>query len=282
MTAQDVQTYRNYRVTKANALIQKTRFSLTLQEQKIVLYLLTKIQPQDTDMTEYTFTIKEFCEVCGIEANGMYVNLKEVLKKLSDRSFWAVIDDEGTESLLRWIITARTSPRRGTVKIKLHEDMRPFLVELKKQFTSYSLIYILGMKSQYSIRIYELLKSYEKLGRWEFDIDDLKRKLDCENYDRYPDFKRKVLDMAQREINACSDLNVTYEPIKDGHRYAKIAFTIKLKQGVEQSLATMVNIEAAIKKKPKPRKKTDKDSFLPEPEPLLDGQIDLFGDGEDK
>lgn len=249
MTAQDVQAYRSFKVTKANALIQRTRFALTLQEQKVILYLLTKIQPEDTDLTEYTFTIKEFCAVCGIDNVGMYTNLKEVLKKLSDRSFWAVIDEDGTESLLRWIISARTNNRRGTVRIKLHEDMRPFLVELKRQFTTYSLIYVLGMKSQYSIRIYELLKSYEKLGRWEFDIDDLKRKLMCENYTQWNDFKRKVLTIAVNEINDCSDLSVSYELIKEGRRFKRIAFTIKLKQGIEQSLATMKNIEAAMNKK---------------------------------
>jgi plasmid replication initiation protein len=249
MTATDVQVYRNYKVTKANSLIQKTRFSLTLQEQKIILYILTKIQPQDTALTEYSFDIKEFCEICGIDASGMYTNLKEVLKKLSDRSFWAVIDDDGTESLLRWISTARTNKRSGTIKVKIHEDMRPFLLELKKQFTTYSLIYVLGMKSQYSIRIYELLKSYEKIGRWEFDIDDLKLLLMCGNYERYPDFKRKVLDMAKKEINDCSDLLIDFKPVKDGRRFAKIAFTINLKKGYEQSLETMSNIEKAIGKK---------------------------------
>ena len=250
MNATNVQICRNYKVTKANTLIQKTRFSLTLQEQKIILYILTKIQPQDTALTEYSFDIKEFCEICGIDAGGMYTNLKEVLKKLSDRSFWAVIDDDGTESLLRWISTARTNKRSGTVKVKIHEDMSPFLLELKKQFTTYSLIYILGMKSQYSIRIYELLKSYEKLGRWEFDIDDLKHLLLCENYNRYPDFKRYVLDMAKKEINYCSDLNISYKPIKEGHRYAKIAFTINHKPATgAQSLETMANIENSMNKK---------------------------------
>jgi len=254
MADQDIQNYRNYRVTKANSLIQKTRFSLTLQEQKILLYLITKIQPRDTEFTEYTFSIKEFCEICGIDNVGMYTSLKDTLKKLADRSFWAVIDDNGTESLLRWITTVRTNPRSGTVKIKLHEDMRPFLLNLKKQFTTYSLIYILGMKSQYSIRIYELLKSYEKLKGCEFDIDDLKRKLDCEHYQRYPDFARKVLSIAKKEINACSDLNVNYEPIKEGRRYAKIAFSIEPKKGFEQSLETMKNIETAMKNKPKSKK----------------------------
>lgn len=280
MVRKDVEIRRSYKVTKANVLIQRSRTSLPVQQQKMLGFILTKIQPEDTEFTEYIFDIKEFCEVCNIEASGMYSNLKEAIKNMADRSYWAIIDDQGTETLLRWIQKPYVSRRSGKIKIRLDEDMRPYLLELKRQFTTYSLIYILGMKSQYSIRIYELLKSYEKLGRWEFDIGDLKRKLMCENYTRYPDFKRKVLDIAKKEINDCSDLKINCYPIKEGRRYAKIAFTIELKQGVEQSLATMKNIEVAMKKKP--RQKADKDSLLPDYIPPLDGQETLFKGGDNK
>jgi len=271
MKTTDVQVYRNFKVTKANALIQKTRFSLTLQEQKIVLYVLTKIQPEDTDLTEYCFDIKEFCNICNIDAGGMYTSLKETLKKLSDRSFWAAIDEQGTETLLRWIQKPYVLHRRGQVKIQLDEDMRPFLLELKRQFTTYSLIYILGMRSQYSIRIYELLKSYQKLGKWEFDIDDLKRKLMCENYIQWNDFKRYVLDVSMREINKCSDLLVNYELIKDGHRFSKIIFIIEPKKTMAQSLETITNIEQAMNKK-----HSTAEEVPSEGTPELDGQLDLF------
>jgi plasmid replication initiation protein len=271
MNSASVGAYRNYKVTKANALIQKTRFSLTLQEQKIVLYVLTKIQPEDTDLTEYCFDIKEFCNICNIDADGMYTSLKETLKKLSDRSFWAVIDDRGTETLLRWIQKPYVLHRSGQVKIQLDEDMRPFLLELKKQFTTYSLIYILGMKSQYSIRIYELLKSYQSLGRWEFNVDELKHKLMCENYIQWNDFKRKVLDVAVKEINRCSDLLVSYELIKDGHRFSKIIFTIEPKKTMTQSLETMTNIEQAMNKK-----HSNTEEATPEGAPELNGQLDFF------
>ena len=41
---------RNGVVRKANALIQKSRFSLTTQQQKVILYLISRISPQDKDM----------------------------------------------------------------------------------------------------------------------------------------------------------------------------------------------------------------------------------------
>lgn len=278
MAVKCVQDYRGYKVTKANALIQKTRYSLTVQEQKIILYLLTKIQPDDAALTEYRFDVKEFCDICGIESDGRYTYLKEILKKLRDRSFWVVIDDQGTETTLSWIQKPYILPRRGQVKIRLDEDMRPFLLELKKHFTSYSLLYILGMKSQYSIRIYELLKSYEKLGQWVFDLDELKRTLDCQNYVQWNDFKRKVLKIAVGEINQCSDLSISCEPIKEGRSFSKIAFTIRPKKTIDESLKTMKNIEAVMKKKPK--RKANKDGILPKSEPPIEGHVSLLGGGD--
>ena len=47
-------------VVKANDLIQKSRFSLTLQQQKIILYLISKIMPTDENFQLYEFSIPDF------------------------------------------------------------------------------------------------------------------------------------------------------------------------------------------------------------------------------
>ena len=47
------QDARKHLVIKANDLIQKSRFSLTLQQQKIVLYLISQIHPNDTELLVY-------------------------------------------------------------------------------------------------------------------------------------------------------------------------------------------------------------------------------------
>ena len=72
---------KQYQITKSNKLIQKTRYSLTLQEQKILLYIIQKVKPTDTDFETYTISIKEFCEVSGINySNGKnYMNVKKAI-----------------------------------------------------------------------------------------------------------------------------------------------------------------------------------------------------------
>ena len=85
---------RHGTVVKANELIQKSRFSLSLQQQKIVLYLISQISPFDEDFKLYEFSIAEFCKVCGIDdTNGKnYIDLKQAIKEIADKSLWITFE----------------------------------------------------------------------------------------------------------------------------------------------------------------------------------------------
>lgn len=248
---------RNMEVFKRDDMIQKARHRLSVQEQRCVLYAISKIKPDDTAFSEYVFELSDFYALCGIEDES-YTRLKKTLKDLSDRSWWAEIDDKGTESVLRWFSTLRTNKRSGKVTIKFHEDMMPFLLDLAKQdafYTSYNLKYILPMNSQYSPRLYELLKSYQKnQSQWFFNIDDLKYHLDCQHYKDFHDFNRFVLEPAVEEINRYTDLAIGYDLQRKGRKVVRVVFFMDNK--------TPLEIEAADR----------------EIEVQLDGQIDLLAD----
>lgn len=222
-----VQSDRQMQVYKRDDMIQKGRHELSLQEQRCVLYAISKIKPEDSIFEAYTFDLSDFYKMCGLQG-GSYTELKAILKGLSDRSWWATIDDKGTESLVRWFSTLRTNQKSGKVTIKFHEDMMPYLLELSKQerfYTHYELQYVLPMKSQYAIRLYELLKSYQKNNyEWFFEIDTLKKLLNCENYTRFPDFRRWVIEPAIAEINEFTDIKIAWEPIKQGRKVVRVSF----------------------------------------------------------
>ncbi len=124
--------------------------------------------------------------------------------------------------------------------------MKPYLIHLQRHFTSYELLYTLAMRSQYSIRLYEILKSYAYKKNKIFDIEDLKHILSAENYIRFPDFKRYVLDIAIREMNELSDLTIAYELIKESRRYAKINFSIQIKKNMRDRMKTWARIDEII------------------------------------
>lgn len=224
------QAGRELSVYKRDDMVQKARLNLSTVEQKCVLFAISKIKPSDTAFQEYTFELSHFYALCGYQKES-YHEVKAILKGLSDKSWWATIDDKGTESLVRWFSTLRTNKKSGKVTVKFHEDMMPFLLELAKQaelgeyYTGYSLQYILPMSSQYSPRLYELLKSYQKNNReWFFEIDELKRVLDGQSYDRWPDFRRRILEPAVEEINKYTDINIAYDTEKEGRKVTRVIF----------------------------------------------------------
>lgn len=226
---------RYYKVIQHNDLIQKTRYSLKLQEQRTLAYLVSKIKPDaETLEKEYQFTIREFCKVCGVSDRGaMYEYVKKSIIDLYNAGFWLRTEEHKIESM-RWLEHASIKDDTGVVTVKFSKTLEPYLIGLSKEFTAYELINILPMKSQYSIRIYELLKShaYEHLD-YEVKVDDLKEQLEAENYNRYPDFKRRVLDKAVSEINEFTDLEIRYEQKKEGRRVDSLVFKIRRKKDKE-------------------------------------------------
>ena len=150
------------------------------------------------------------------------------------------LDDGESETLMRWLSYVKINKNSEKVFIEIDRTIAPFLFELKEKFTKYQLYNILAMKSAFSVRIYELLKSYAYQRSKIFDLDELKRLLEVENvksYVRFPDFRRYVLDIAEREINELTDINISYETIKKGKKVIKINFSIELKSPIDRAIA---------------------------------------------
>ena len=218
-------------VFKSNDLIQQSRFNLSLQEQKIILYLISQITPYDEDFKLYEFSITDFCRICGINAAGAnYQELKDSIKSICDKSLWVRIEDQ--ETLLRWIEKPYINRKSGTIKIRLDEDMKPFLLNLKKNYTSYELIFTLKMKSKYSIRLYEVVCSihYHDLETYRqfFTLDEMKRMLGAENYKTWQAFKERALMPAVADINENSNKNVSVIPQQAAHSRAIIGVILEV------------------------------------------------------
>lgn len=249
----EISRKREYKVVKANELIQKSRFELSLPEQKTIAYICSMIKPAPVTgafQLQYTFSVRDYCKVCGIDYdNGKnYANIKALLKHLSDRSMW--LEEGNSEILVRWLSHVKLNKRSGLAEIELDRELVPYLFALSQNFTQYELYNILAMKSAFSVRLYELLKSYSYSGRSRektFDLLELKKLLAVEtvkSYDRFPDFRRKVLDIAMREINEYTDLSISYEPITQGRKVIKVVFHIVQKSPVEKMLSANTAIDA--------------------------------------
>lgn len=215
-------------VAKGNDLIQRSRYSLNNLEQKALLYLISKIKPQDAPMTTYEFNIHDFCKVCDLDITGggkYYDYVKNILIKL--RSTPIIIDNKRNETVITgWIVRAKIKAN-GNFEIMFDEELTPYLFGLQTFYTRYALEWVLDMKSKYGIRLYELLASYLNIKTVQrYDIDELRHLLGCENYSAYSDFRKYVLEPAVKDINDASNIYATYKVIKNGRRVSEIEFTV--------------------------------------------------------
>ena len=241
MDNQDITKYRNHMVVKHNSLIQKSRHQFTSQQQKAMLYVVSLLRPEQDEFEWQTFDIVEFCEICGIESDGgkNYKALKDALQGLSDKSMWITLED-GTQNLTRWLQNVQIRPKSGKIAIRIDQALKPYLLHLKSNYTEFQLKHTLAMKSKYSVRLYEILRSYEDLSQLEniiFTLARLKTNIGAD-YALWGDFKRRALDPAIKEINKYSDIYVDYIAFKRGKAFDKIHFSIRKKNEFREQVET--------------------------------------------
>jgi plasmid replication initiation protein len=211
-------------VTKSNMLIE-ANYKLGVVEQKIILCLASNIQPTDSDFKTYTLPIREFNKLLGLKGTPKYTELRQITKELMQKVFEVRINKKVIQ--VAWLSYVAYNESEGTIDIRFDPFLRPYLLELKREFTSYKLENVVKLKSSYAIRIYELLKQYEKLKERTFLLTDLRKILGAEDiYPAYGNFKQRILMPAQKELQKKTDINFKIEEVKAGRKVDKVKFVI--------------------------------------------------------
>ncbi|MBJ8025074.1 replication initiation protein [Bacillus cereus] len=221
---QDLKIRENNIVSKSNTLIEANS-RLNLVEQKMLLCLASNIEPNDRDFKTYTFPIKQFHDLLGLNGSTKYTELSKITKELLSK----VIEIRAGEELIQvsWLSSAIYNRNKGTIDMRFDPLLKPFLLELSSKFTSYRLANVVKLKSTYAIRIYELLKQYEDLKERTISLENLRYYLDAMDvYPNYANFKQRVLKPSQKELNQKTDISVEFEEIKLGRKVQKIRFII--------------------------------------------------------
>lgn len=231
-------------VTKSNNLIE-ARYKLTVEEQRLILFLVSMIQPTDEDFKSYTIKVKDFMQLVDVKNKGIYKQFITISESLSGKT--VTIKKENSTLVTSWLSSAEYFDNQGKIEISFDPKLKPYLLKLKNNFTTYKLENIIKLKSFYSIRIYELLKQYEKLQERVFTIEQLRNCLCIDNnqYPLYGNFKQKVLNVAKKELKEKTDIYFDIEEIKKERKIEKIKFII-YKNVIEDILLVVPRVEEDI------------------------------------
>lgn len=224
-------------VTKSNILIG-SRYQLTLNEQKLMYCLISQLQPNQENFETITFDAKNLAEKCKMATT----QINRDFSKITDTLMKRIVeikkeDDKEGWFKAQWIIGAefisatKSKKNVATISLTLNPILKPYLLHLKENFTSWQIEAFLKFTSQYSSRIYEIIMQYKTFGERTVSIQFLREILGIgkNQYTLTTNFKSKILETAVQDINNFSHYNLNYELIKNGKKFTEIKFTFKEK-----------------------------------------------------
>ena len=244
-------------VKKSNQLIE-ARYNFTVWEMRFFLSVIAQIHRDDDDFRVYRVWFRDIVKMFGLNKNhNSYDLLRDGANKLMDKSFYVRYEDSGSPREVRYHILRKidysTLGKEGRVEsqeyidITIEQEMKPFLLQLQRSFTTYDLRNIVKL-GVYPIRIYELLKQYETIGRRTLVYEELKTMLELEHYSAFGTFYQRIVAPAVEEINKNTDLIVyEVEKIKEGKKVVALEFFFRRKNEEELANVTQAKMPAKIR-----------------------------------
>lgn len=221
----------NQIIKKHNELIHNAKYSLSELSIKILNCLIAMIKIDDTNFQEYHLDINEFKGLIGSNSKDTYKYTHNLIKELLSNPI--KIGDKQ----FNWISFGEYVEGSNIIKFEIHHKLRPYLLELKEDFTQYNIKDILSLKSSYVIRFYELLisrwrtfKNYNAQKHkfvFEIEIDFIIKTLEIPQSQKYADIKRYILEKSKKQFNDKTCIRFSYREIKLGRKVVKLEITIQ-------------------------------------------------------
>src|ERR1700741_3650469 len=225
--------------------ITNTRYKLTARQQKLLLYAIAMIDPGAEEFGRIKISVRDFAELTGLQTDDLYRELRETAIAIREQPL--VVDhvlEPGTKKPMRrhssWFeYVDETATGDGYVAVKFVSWLKPYLLQVRREFFQFRLGFALDLKSEYSIRLYQYLNRWEFAKRRSITVDQLRLEIGATEIDRkgnivrinleqYKHLKSRALNPAVKEINRETDLTVSYSETKFPRSKAvqSISFTI--------------------------------------------------------
>lgn len=218
---------------------------LTTNEHKIIRYVASKIKMNDSSFPDYSFEVREFANAAGVKGNNYHAQIEKIADEITKKRI-KIKSKIGEKEKVGWFPWfSAIVYEKGVVEISFNPLIKNLLLNLENSFTKYSFEVISPLRSGYSIRLFELLKQYEKIGHRTIELDELRKMLGInDKYPEFANFKQRVLKQAQKELKNKTKLSFEFEEIKKSRKTIAIKFIINSNYEAEQlSLFDKVPIE---------------------------------------
>ncbi len=209
-------------VVKSNRLIE-TGYKLGKREQYFVLYLISRLDSmRQNDFRHYEMSFNEIKRILNYDGVKRLANRDAVFEIMNNLNrtpiYWEKSDENGEleeKGQMTWISSLKFKVKSDTFTFNFDANLKPFLLQLEEYFTKYALHNIKNFSKSHSIRMYEILKVYERQRKVEMSLDRLKFYLGIGNkYEKFYELKRWVLEPTKEELRVFTDIRFEYRVAK--------------------------------------------------------------------
>lgn len=227
-------TERN--VNMSNALTRAAH-GLGLAEKRLIASCIAK--NDSVAMTELhrkgSWTVKlsamEYSEAFGISLDAAYEQLQQAGDNLFNRYIRTIKDGrKGPEEVkFRWVGKVVYHKGEGWVELSWWPDVVPHLFGLRKEFTTYKLKQTAALRSAYSWRLFECLRSWAGTGRYRPTIEEFHQAMDVKDSHKgnFKELRRRVIEPAVAELIEKNGLLIEWETVNAGRKVIALEFRFK-------------------------------------------------------
>lgn len=247
-------------VIKQNSLNEAKYNNISSEGLKFFAVYLTKIDQRDISTRIVRFTLAEFTHAIGLEQGQNIKYFQKIAGKLLSQVVY-VPNSNGGFKAFPLFQTFELDKDKETgelyIEIDAHDKVLELMFGFNNKYFKYEFGNIAGLTSNNQIRMYEILKQYEKLVEREISIEQLRFFLDIEDNeyigaDGFENFKKKVLKPCQKALKEKTDICFDFKRGKTGRggKWLSIIFTIHpniAKKALIESTAKEIKNESVDK-----------------------------------
>jgi plasmid replication initiation protein len=225
-----------------NTFVYNARYQLSAREAKVMLYLISKIDPiKQSQLNEQTISVKELEAILkgdGKKWGGLYEEMRTFQDRMMGRTITMPTDIEidgksfpGKMNWFQYISPVRMDDGTIGMRFLFSQPLQPALLNLK-EYVGVELLEVIPLKSSFSIRMFQIFRAhrnrlakYQKKSHLRYEIEELKSLLGVDQkYEDYGNLKKRVLQPLETEISQHTSIKVTWKGIKKGRNVEEIEF----------------------------------------------------------
>jgi plasmid replication initiation protein len=231
-------------VVQKNPIIE-SGYKIAERAERLLRIIISQIDDKrDEDFHVYHFETSALYEALGLNStHTQTTDLEKAINELMDVKIRIPehLSEDGSITLTRILQKGKIHRRENWTTLQIDDDLKPFYLQIKeKYFTKYALGEVLSFRGEYTLRMFEWFieerfTASSKSGAWyvTLPLQEIRFRLGMlgENgeptmYQRWPDFRRRVVDAVVEEVSEKSTYTVSYETVTHKRKVTDIKFHV--------------------------------------------------------